>query len=147
MLLTFLYANFSLWLLPLLVEPERVGSAAPLGPLAAPTPPVSLPVPVPVPQPVPVPLPVPVPVPVPATGTQENPPCDICNGRPLLNPNEPIDTSLLPPDLISQIPAGITLTCGLVDQAADSGVVPAAECALIQGGIDLFCQCGGSTPG
>ena len=78
---------------------------------------------------------------------QGNPPCDICNGRGLNNPNAPIDTSMLPADIIGQIPAGITLTCGLVDTAAKGGFLTTDECALIQTGIDLFCSCGsGATP-
>ena len=76
----------------------------------------------------------------------QNPACDICNGGTLQNPNEPIDVSLLPPDLASQIPPGVTLTCGLIAQAATSGLIPATECTLIQGGISLFCNCGGATP-
>lgn len=76
----------------------------------------------------------------------QNPPCDICSGGTLQNPNDPIDLSLLPPDLVSQIPPGITLTCGLIDQAADAGAILATDCTLIQGGISVFCDCGGATP-
>ena len=76
----------------------------------------------------------------------QNPVCDICNGRTLTNADKPIDTSMLPPELLGQIPAGLTLTCGLIAQAGTGRFFTTTQCTQVQAGIDLFCTCVSNTP-
>jgi len=63
--------------------------------------------------------------------TGDNPPCNVCGGDGVVQfPSVPVP---IPPELEDQVPAGFTITCGILEMAGAGGVIPAAECATLQG--------------
>jgi len=68
------------------------------------------------------------------------PECHVCGENFSIGDPETvvdIDPALLP----STVPAGFTITCGIVDQGGKGGFFTEEDCTLIQSQIELFCMC------
>ena len=70
----------------------------------------------------------------------QNGPCDWCDGQGVfLTPEKPIPTDPLPDwaqpfeQFLGLLPAGLPLTCGLLNTGSDLNLIPADQCEAAQG--------------
>jgi len=61
----------------------------------------------------------------------DEPPCNVCGGDGMVQfSSVPVP---IPTSLEDDVPEGFTITCGILELAGSGGVLPAEECANLQG--------------